>query len=63
MIDPAGETEPRIMLQILYNLLRHVEDEPADASYSAWAVGTAQERLRYLRKLARIYVKNTGGIV
>jgi hypothetical protein len=61
--DPATETEPRIMIQILYNLLQHVEDERPKCGYNAWAMGDAQRRVHKLQRLAKVYVQKTGGIV
>jgi hypothetical protein len=57
-----NENDKRIQLQILYNLLKHVEDEDG-SGYNAWAMGQAQKRLKKIRRLAKIYVQKSGGIV
>ena len=63
LVNPANETEPRIQLQILYNLLRHVEDDPSPPNgWNAWAMGLAQKRIHRLQRLAKVYVKKSGGI-
>ena len=68
--NPEDETEPRIMIQILYNLIRHIQDDPQTPKeiekygyWNAWACGLAQQRIRKLKKLAKVYVQKTGGIV
>jgi len=58
---PEDETEPRIMLQILYNLLRHIEDvSPNKDLYNN--LRQIAKRLHKIQRLSKVYVKKTGGI-
>jgi len=57
--DPADETEPRIMLQILYNLLANITRNVGRKQ--SWNE-TVYRRILHARKLAKVYVNKTGGI-